>query len=217
VGSPITFSGFNSIDWNQVLNAVMAQESQPVTKLQTQKSALETQKTAFGTLLSKLTALESAVGKLTTTTSINPSKGTSSSSNVEVSASSAATPGTYNIVVTNLARAQVLASSSTYSSLDAVVATGGSLTITPATGDPVTIAVPASMTVSELAAAINADTGSAATASVVQTTPGHYQLVLTGKNPGLANAFTVTSSLAGGEGVTFASTDDRDGVDLGES
>lgn len=211
MGSPITFSGFNSIDWNQVLNAVMAQESQPVTTLQTQKSTLETQKTAFGTLLTKLSALESAIGKLGTTTSINPTKASSSSTNIEVSASSTATAGTYNVVVSTLARAQVLASSSTYGSLDDVIATGGTLTITPTEGDAVDVVVSASTTVSELAAKINAATGGAASASVVQTSPGQYQLVLTGKNTGLANAFTVTSTLAGGSGLTFASSD-ADGV-----
>lgn len=207
MGSPITFSGFNSIDWNQVLNAVMAQERQPVTTLETQKSTLETQKTAFGTLLSKLTALESAVNKLGTTTSINPTKATSSSPNVEVSASSSATPGTYNLVVSTLARAQVMASSSSYSSLDAVVASGGTLTITPAEGDPVDIAITASTTLSDLAAAINAEAQGSATASVVQTTPGNYRLVLTGKETGVANAFTLSSTLTGGEGLAFTDTD----------
>jgi flagellar hook-associated protein 2 len=128
-----------------------------------------------------------------------------------VSAGSTATEGTYNLVVSNLARAQVLASSSSYSSLDSEIATSGTLTITPAEGDPVEITVSASTTVSQLVAAINAATGGAASASAVQTTPGHYQLVLTGKNTGLANAFTVTSTLTGGEGLTFASGD-GDGI-----
>lgn len=203
MGSPITFSGFNSIDWNQVLEAVMAQERQPVTTLQTQKSTLETQKTAFGTFLSKLSTLESAIDKLSTTTSINPTKAVSSSANVEVSASSTATAGTYNVVVSTLARAHVLATSglSPYASADTVVATSGTLTITPATGDPVDIAVTDSTTITELAAAINAESDSPVTAAVVQTAPGQYQLVLTSKNTGAANTFTISSSLAGGTGL----------------
>ena len=211
MGSPITFSGFNSIDWSQILNAVMAQESQPVTTLQTQKTTLETQKTAFGTLLTRLSSLESTIDKLGTTTSLNPTKATSSSASIGVTSSNTAAEGTYNIVVTTLARAQVLASSSSYSSLDDVIATGGTLTITPAEGNPVDVIVSGSTTVSQLAADINAATGGAATASAVQTTPGHYQLVLTGKESGLANAFTVTSTLTGGAGLTFTSTD-SDGI-----
>ena len=34
MGSPITFSGFNKIDWNAVLDVVMAQERQPFTRLE---------------------------------------------------------------------------------------------------------------------------------------------------------------------------------------
>ncbi len=207
MGSPITISGFNSIDWNVILEAVMAQESVPSQQLSTQKTSLETQKTAFATLLTKLNTLATSIDTLGTTTSISPTKAVSSSASIDVSSGSGATAGTYNVVVSQLARAQVLASSSSYASLDAEVGTAGTLTITPAEGDPVAVTISASTTISGLATAINAATGGAASASVVQTTPGNYQLVLTGKNPGLANAFTVTSTLTGGEGLTFASTD----------
>ena len=50
MGSPITFSGFNSIDFNQILNAVMAQERAPLNRLETQKRTLESQNSAFATL-----------------------------------------------------------------------------------------------------------------------------------------------------------------------
>ena len=45
MGSTITFSGFNDIDFNTVLNALMDQASQPLTALQTQQSALQSQVT----------------------------------------------------------------------------------------------------------------------------------------------------------------------------
>jgi flagellar hook-associated protein 2 len=44
------------------------------------------------------------------------------------------------------------------------------------------------------------------TASVVQVTPGNYRLVLTGRNTGAGNAFTMTSSLTGGSGLAFTDT-----------
>ena len=50
MSSPITFSGFNSIDFNRILTAVMSQESQPLTDLQTRQSTLDGQNSAFGTL-----------------------------------------------------------------------------------------------------------------------------------------------------------------------
>ena len=49
MSSPITLSGFNNIDFSQVLNALMAQERIPVTQLTTQQTALSNQKTFFDT------------------------------------------------------------------------------------------------------------------------------------------------------------------------
>ena len=40
MGSPITFSGFNSIDFGMVLTAIMTQESQPLVALQARQSAV---------------------------------------------------------------------------------------------------------------------------------------------------------------------------------
>ena len=76
------------------------------------------------------------------------------------------------------------------------------------------------MTIKQLAEAINAKADAPVTASVVQAAPGQYRLVLTGKSTGAANAFTMTSSLTGGQGsvgaltnqpLTFTDTD-SDGV-----
>ncbi len=213
MGSPITFSGFNSIDWSLILEAVMQQERQPIVALETQKTTLESQNSSLGTLLGKLTTLNSAITALATDDSVRPATASSSSSNVTVSASDAATQGTYDLLVTQLARSQVIASSSTYSSVDDVVATSGTLTITPASGDPVEIVISASTTLAELAAAINDNADSPVAAAVVQSLPGTYQLVFTGKEAGSANAFTVSSTLTGGATVDLAFIDtDDDGV-----
>jgi flagellar hook-associated protein 2 len=206
VATPITFSGFNQIDFSMILNAVMQQESAPLTRLDTQKKALETQKTLFGTLSTKLGALKTASDALKSEGSLGVLKATSSGPGVEVSAANGTNTGTYNLKVTALARAQVLASA-TFGSLDDVVATGGAVTITPATGDPVVITVTESMTIQDLAKAINNDNDSPISAAVVQSAPGVYRLVLTGKATGEANAFTLTHTLSGGAGLTFADTD----------
>ena len=57
MGSPITFSGFNNIDFGSILNAIMTAERAPLTALETQKTTLNQQGTAFTTLASKLGAL----------------------------------------------------------------------------------------------------------------------------------------------------------------
>ena len=206
MGSPVTFSGFTSIDWNSVLNAVMAQESQPVAVLQSQQSTLKSQQSAFSTLATKLTALETASNRLSsTTTGVGGRSGSSTDSNaVQISAGPSASVGIYDVVVSQLARAQVTASTSLHPDADTTaVASGGSLVIN---GKTVTVTVPT--TLQKLADAINATDDIGVTATVVSPTPGQYQLVLTSHSTGAANGFTIQNNLTGGaSAVTFADTD----------
>ena len=211
MASSVTFGGFNSIDFGYILNAVMAQERQPLTALETRKTTLQTQNSAFGTLAGKLTALGSAADKLKELGSLSTLGATSSDSGVGVTATSGTIPGTYDIVVSELARAQVTASQSTFAATSAVVGTGGSITLTPASGDPVTISLTGSTTLAELADLINDDEDSPATASIVQVSSGTYKLVLTARETGVPNGFTISSAVTGGSGVTFTDTD-NDGV-----
>ena len=207
MGSPVSFSGFNKIDFNQVLEAVMAQERQPYTRLETQKTTLEAQNTAFSTLAGKLSTLQSAVDALRDVKSMALLAATSSDTGVGVSTTTGTVAGSYGVVVSALARSQVLTSTSSYAALTDEVATSGTLTLTPTTGAPVAIALTGSTTLQDLADQINAETDSPASASVVQTSPGTYRLMLTGRETGTANGFTVTSTLAGGLGLTFTDTD----------
>src|SRR2546425_876012 len=221
MGSPITLSGFNKIDFNQILSAVMEQERAPINTLAAQKKALETQNTAFGTFASKLGSFQTAVEGLAKVDSLaNLSATSSDTTAVGVATTSGTVEGTYDVVVNELAKAQVTASTSTYSSLDSVAATSGTLSLLKSGNPPVDIVVTGSMTIKQLAEAINAKADAPVTASVVQAAPGQYRLVLTGKSTGAANAFTMTSSLTGGQGsvgaltnqpLTFTDTD-SDGV-----
>ena len=213
MGSPITFSGFNQIDFNQILNAVMTQERAPLTRLETQKKTLETSNTAFSTLAGKLSTLEIAIESLEDEDSLALLTASSNNAGVGVSATTGTVTGTYDVVVSELAKAQVTASTSTYAALDTVVATGGTLTLDSASGDPVTITISASTTLAGLVAAINNDDASPVAASAVQTSPGVYQLMLTGKETGSTNAFTITNALTGGSGVTFGVTNAQDAID----
>jgi len=207
VSSPITFSGFNSIDFNQILNLVMQQESQPLTALQTQQSTLNSQNSLFSTLAGKLSTLGSAAGSLKDLNSLSLLSATSSDAGVGVSATSGTTPGTYDIVVTDLAKAQSTASTTTFGAASDVVGTGGTFKIEGANGSTSTITLTGSTTLQDLADKINADATSPATASIVQSSPNHYQLVLTATQTGTANAFTITSALTGGTAPAFTDTD----------
>jgi flagellar hook-associated protein 2 len=199
MSSPISFSGFNNIDFGYILNAIMTQESQPVQRLQEQQTALKSQKTAFSTLASKLSTLEDTIQTLSTRSEFGGKTATSTNDQVvSAEASSTASVGSYDIVVTNLAKAQATASSSAPDKDTTTIATGGSIVV-----NGVTIPVTVPATLQDLADAINANDEIDVTASVVSVAPGTYQLVLTGKSTGSEGAFTIQNNLTGGSGLTF--------------
>jgi flagellar hook-associated protein 2 len=204
VGSPITMSGFNNIDFSQILTLIMAQESQPLQALQTRQSQLQSRSNTFNQLASRLSALQTAATRLSSSADLAAFAATSSNTAaVTADAGATAMPGRYDVVVSSLARAQVTASATTAPDADTtVVATGGTLTI-----NGVTVTLSGAVTLRQLADAINATSNPPARATVVQSGPSSYRLVLTARDTGVANAFTVTSNLTGGAGVSFTDTD----------
>jgi flagellar hook-associated protein 2 len=112
MSSPITLSGFNNIDFSSVLNALMAQERIPVTRLETQRTALTNQKTFFTTFASKLAGLESAVASLTAASAFDGRSATVSDPTAASVQVGGTTPrGSYSVAVSSLAKAQVTGTS----------------------------------------------------------------------------------------------------------
>lgn len=204
MGSPVTLSGFNSIDFNQILTLIMAQESQPLQSLQSRQSALQSRSNTFNQLVSKASALQSAAERLSTSANLTAYSATSNNTAaLTADASATAAPGRYEVVVNSLARAQVTASATTAPDADStVVASGGTLTI-----GGVTVTLTGAVTLRQLADAINATSDPPARAAVVQSGPGSYRLVLSAIDTGTANAFTITNNLTGGTGLAFTDTD----------
>jgi len=210
VSSPITLSNFNSIDFTVILNAVMQQASQPLTALQTKQTNLAMENNAYGVLASRLGSLETAAAGLSTSSAVTQYTSTlSDAGSVAVTANGDAVPGTYDVIVNRLAKSQVTASSSSTADADTIaVATGGSLTI-----GGVAVTVSGSLTLAALAKQINSTANIPVTASVVQSAPGAFRLVLTSTNTGAANAFAMTNGLTGGSGVAFTDPPAQDAVD----
>jgi flagellar hook-associated protein 2 len=202
MGSPITFSGFNQIDFNVVLNSIMQQENLPLQVLQQQQQALQSTDSAFSALATRLGALQTAAEGLSNSSTVTKYAVTSSDATaVSVSDGGASVAGHYSIVVNELAQAQVTASSTTAADTDTtIVATGGTLTI-----GGIAVAITGGVTLSGLKDLINGTSGVPATASVVETAPGAFRLVLTGTDTGSAHAFAIVNALSGGSGVGFAS------------
>lgn len=199
MGSPVTLSGFNSIDFNLILTSIMTQESQPLTALQSRQSALKSRASTFDQLTSRVTALQQAAAKLTGESLAGFAATSNDATAISVAAGAAAMPGRYDVVVSTLARAQVTASTTMAPDADTtVVASGGTITI----GD-VTVTLSGAATLRQLADAINQTSDPPARATVVQTGPSSYRLVLTARDTGVENAFTVTNNLTGGTGITF--------------
>jgi flagellar hook-associated protein 2 len=200
MGSPITFTGFNNIDFGSVLDAVMTQESVPLTTLKTQQTTLASKAASFRTLAAKLATFESAVADLTNADSmLGRTASTTNDSAIKVGAGSTAAPGIYDVVVQELARAQVTASDSSVADADSsVVASGGVLTIG---GVAVVVDIP--VTLEGLAARINSTKDIGVTATVVKSGPGAYHLVLTARATGTVSQFAVSNGMTGGTGMTF--------------
>jgi flagellar hook-associated protein 2 len=195
MSSPITLSGFNQIDFSMILNAIMQQERQPVTLLETQKSALEAQKTGFGTLASKLSALETAVENVARVDALRATTATvSDASRLGVSADPTAPAGTYSMYVDELARAEVTTSQQSYADKDTTLVAGaGTLTFSSAAGS-VDVTLTGDVTLEQLAAAINSTEDAPVVASIYRNTSGEYALMLTGTQTGADNGFTVNTS-----------------------
>lgn len=200
MSTPITFSGFNDIDFNMVLNALMTQASQPLNSLQSRQNALKTQLTTFDSLRTRVESLRSSASSLGSLDAVSTTASTSNNSAaVSVSSGPSASPARYDVVVSTLARAQVTASAGTFADADTtVVASGGSITIG---GIDVTLA--GDTTLQGLADAINGTEGLGVTAAVVRTGTSTYRLALTSDLSGTANTFSITNALTGGAGITF--------------
>lgn len=193
MSSPITFSGFNNVDFNLILNSIMEQEAAPVRSLETRKSTLQSQSNALSQLATKISSLESAARKLSDSSTLSGRSATNTDDTaVRVDVTSTATVGTYDVIVDELARAQVTPSSTVAADTDTtMVASAGSLTIG---GTVVTLSGDA--TLQDLADAINSTPDIAVAASIVQSASG-YQLVLTGTETGSANGFAITDNTTG--------------------
>ena len=200
MSTPITLSGFNNIDFGSIIKAIMTQERRPATALQQRQTDLKSQSANFSTLSTKLAALDTAATALAGPTSLAGRSVSNTDSAAASFSATADTPlGTYDIVVQELARAQVTQSTSTAPDTDTtVVASGGTLTI-----GGVDVTLTGDTTLQGLADAINVTTDFPVTASVVQSTASTYKIVLTGKQTGATNGFTITNNLTGGTGVTF--------------
>ncbi|GAB3667517.1 flagellar filament capping protein FliD [Ramlibacter alkalitolerans] len=206
----ITSTGVGSgLDVNTIVTSLMSVEQRPLTLLQQQAGTLQARLSAFGTLKGQLASLGDVAARLASPDNWNPLRvDSSNAAAADATAGTKASAGKHTLEVSQLARAQVLASGA-YASSTSVVGTG-TLTLelgttaggafTPRTGgSPAAIAITAAnQTLAGVRDAINA-AQAGVTASIV-TGSGGAQLVLRGPE---GAAGSVRLSVADADGANI--------------
>jgi flagellar hook-associated protein 2 len=203
MSSAISFQGLSTnLPTDQLVAAIINQQSQPMLRMQAQQQANTTKVSALNTLSSDLQSLNSSLLTLTQTGFQTDSVTSTDSDNTYVSATaSGAAAGQYEVTVKSLAtRARLV----TPQSMMPNTAIGtGTYTITDMSGKAFNVTLDSSNnTLAGLASAINAakngDTAINVNATLIQTgADGKSQLVLsandTGQGTNGASSFSITA------------------------
>ncbi len=197
----ISFGGLgNGVDFGQVIDQMLKVARLPVDRLNDRKAVLNSKNTDYATLGTKLIMLQSAADKLKRASLFDRSSASVSDETVlTATASSTATPGTYQIQVTRLAQSHQLVSKAAKAvastTTDIVSGSSATFTFRVGSGADQTVALGATATLEDLRDQIN-DLGAGVTASIINagsdTTPA-YRLVLTSTSTGAGNAITIVT------------------------
>ena len=200
----LSISGLGSgFDWQSTVDQLrQVENNQRINPLNTQKTAYQDKLSAWQTLTTKLSALQTAASELKDSSGFGLYSSTLSSSSslvtadslLSVTAGSGAAKGRYDIIVSQLAQAEQL-ESKPYTSNTADAGETGNLTINGS-------ATPVSLdgkSLTEIRDAINAlNTGTSATgvtASILKVSTSEYRLLLSSDKAGeTAGAITLTGA-----------------------
>ena len=200
----ITFSGFNGFDFNQIIDVTIEAESTPLRALQQKESDIRSKDSSLVTFGGEIADLQDPVGDLVLGTAFTDLEASSTDEDVAtVTLGETAVPGAYEIVISQLARAQVTASTNGYTNTTDTAADGGSIsfTIDGDTTTPIVIASATSLTA--LSTLIN-DQNSGVIASVVNDGTDN-KLVIMSRETGVTDGgFTINNSLTNGVGPVVA-------------
>ena len=214
----ISFGGLgNGLDFGQVVDQLVKVGRLPIDKLTADKNTLQSKLTEYGSLTDKLLALQSAGDALRLPTAFDRSSTTvSDQTALTASASSAATPGSYLVRVTQLAQSHQITNkaATAVSSPTTDIVSGASATFTfrIGTGIDQTVTLGGSATLEDLRTGIN-DLGAGVTASIINTgsdTTPAYRVILTATASGASNGVTI---VADGTTLDFANGGGTGGVD----
>ncbi|MEN3111411.1 flagellar filament capping protein FliD [Uliginosibacterium paludis] len=194
----ITSAGLGSgLDIEGLVTKLMTAEQAPITQIKTRESKETTKLSSWGQIKSALSSLQNAAQAMDTRSEFTTFKASIGTSTVAtVSAGTSAVAGSYSLEVSKLAEVQKIKSAGYASASSTVVdVSGGSKTLSLAVGGTTTnITVDSTNnTLEGLRDAIN-KSGASVTATLVNDgdASAPYRLVITGKETGTSNAFSLT-------------------------
>ena len=212
----------SGLDTDSLIDAAVAQKTARADTIDAKVTANKTKITAYQTLQTLLQAVSSSMSDLasstysaiSTTTNafdekqayLTASDGADATDILAVSADSDATAASYEITVTQLAKAQKVASA-TQTSAKTALGLDGVMSLNAASGTAVDVTVTATMTLNDLSTAINAQTAtSGVTATVISTGTGARLVLSTSDtNQAISVSTTSGSDVALGIGLTDSS------------
>ncbi|MEO9254340.1 MAG: flagellar filament capping protein FliD [Tepidiformaceae bacterium] len=174
---------FSTFDTESIISQLTTARQAPIHQLEAQQTLLSQRSTALTQLTTQFSALLSRVNTLFDSTSVSAKTASVSGYGVQAAAGPNAAPGSYSIAVNKLATTTSTLGSAITAALDATsmlsssnfrtVVTAGTFTMKAATGAAAITVDPATQSLNDLIAQINAQTGTTGiTASLVNDANG---------------------------------------------
>jgi flagellar hook-associated protein 2 len=187
----------SGLDVNSIVQQLMALERQPLDRLETDRSGLEAQLSAYGKLKSALSDFQTALADLKTVDAFTQYKATSGDESAfTATVNSSAAPGQMSIQVMNLAQAHKLGSLAFTDTDNTTLGGPGDQIVFTVNGESFTVDA-GGLTLSGLQNAINtAADNVGVSASIISENSGANYLVLTSDETGTANAVNISFSNA---------------------
>lgn len=191
----------SGLDLETMVTKLMTAERAPIDALTTKITSAQTKISLYGTLSTKLSALQSAADTLQFPSRLAATKATSGDTSIFTATSAfGAATGSYGIEVTQLAAAQ---KSFSQEYVAGTTFSPGSLSFTVAGAPAASIDLnevgKTSYTLDEVRDKINA-AKIGVTATVINTSNGGQRMILTGDKSGATNGFSLTSGLTASGG-----------------
>jgi flagellar hook-associated protein 2 len=187
----------SGLDTNGMIEQMLELQQRPIVKLQQREAAYQVELTAYGSLQGVLDSLKSAMEGLDSVSDLTSFSATSGDTDLfTVSASDTATPGSYEITVTQMAEVHKLTSKKDLGvDEDGAFSAGeyvgkGTIHLTVGSGSTVDISVSDSDTIDDVAQAIN-DAEAGVHAAVIFDGNDYY-LTLAAEETGAENVINLT-------------------------